>query len=273
MNCKTFRTEIEEATAAVPLSGATRKHLGACAPCMEFYNERAALARLVGELERVGAPSDFEFRLRARMAAAESARRATFFPLRFAPGMASIALAALFGIVLAGALYLRQPNVSRPPAASADVAKTATLPADAAAPRDRMLVDPNTNMSKTTLKDASVNQVAKATSKPRRRASQSRSSNPSAQTQGGEASADFSIRSAQALDLHNALPPHREAAAGSTVAIPLRTSSEPLKVLLRDERGGSRVVSMKSVSFGSQELMGRSRETSAASQRDGEGVW
>ena len=69
MNCQTCHHEIEELELGESLSDEASAHVGVCLPCGAFYNERLSLRRLVGSLEPVSAPPDFEFRLRARLAA------------------------------------------------------------------------------------------------------------------------------------------------------------------------------------------------------------
>ena len=108
MNCKACRIEIEEAEAvSQSLSFAARAHAETCLPCRTFSDERLALRRLVGSLETVAAPPDFDFRLRARLATAsnhEDHRRFTWH--RFAPGVSSMALAASLALMIAAAVVV-----------------------------------------------------------------------------------------------------------------------------------------------------------------------
>ena len=55
--------------------------------------------------------------------------------------------------------------------------------------------------------------------------------------------------------------------------VTLKVSAEPLRVVLRDESGSARRLSMKPVSFGSQNLVGRSRELPNTPLADDGGVW
>ncbi|HEY0545946.1 MAG TPA: hypothetical protein VGC91_11260 [Pyrinomonadaceae bacterium] len=108
MNCKACRIEIEESDEARPLSRSAGAHLDACAECRVFQEEQTALRRLIGSLEVVAAPADFDFRLRARLAAARSdgARQSAWS--RFAPGARAMALAASFVLLIAVGLIVRQ---------------------------------------------------------------------------------------------------------------------------------------------------------------------
>ncbi|HYE13652.1 MAG TPA: hypothetical protein VD968_04335, partial [Pyrinomonadaceae bacterium] len=116
-DCKATRVEIEEASGALPLGGAAREHVAACAACKEFYAECASLRRLVGELERVSAPDDFDRRLRARMASAGASKRngrPALFRLAFVP----VAAAACLLVGAAGSLYVWQQRKMTPAVAT-----------------------------------------------------------------------------------------------------------------------------------------------------------
>src|SRR5258708_34631870 len=67
MECRATRREIDEG--GEHLSAQALRHVGSCAPCLAFQNERARLRDLLTSLEPVTAPADFDFRLRARIAA------------------------------------------------------------------------------------------------------------------------------------------------------------------------------------------------------------
>ena len=113
-DCKAYREEIEELAGVGRLSLEARAHVNACEACRQLEQERASLRRLVAGLGRVEAPADFEFRLRARMAAARAAARRN--PLRPVYGFASLAVAALF-LLVSASLYVRQERQRRPDAA------------------------------------------------------------------------------------------------------------------------------------------------------------
>lgn len=67
MNCKTIQIQIEESAAANSLTNETRQHLESCADCQTFNAERAALRNIVGTLQTVNAPADFNFRVKSRL--------------------------------------------------------------------------------------------------------------------------------------------------------------------------------------------------------------
>jgi hypothetical protein len=70
MNCQTFQQNPE----SEPLNTAAQAHAAACAACASWRETQAAVSRLVGELPRANAPADFDFRLRARLARAQTPR-------------------------------------------------------------------------------------------------------------------------------------------------------------------------------------------------------
>lgn len=108
MNCKACRVEIEELDESRSLSLSAGAHLESCAGCRAFRAEHNALGRLIGSLEAVAAPADFDFRLRARLAAAKSVGARSGVWHRFAPGAWSMALAASFVMLIAIGLIVRQ---------------------------------------------------------------------------------------------------------------------------------------------------------------------
>jgi len=73
MNCKQIRDEIDTASRRNPYSGAVASHLNGCPDCHRYSDETASLLGLLGAQPRVEVPTDFEFRLRARMARAQAA--------------------------------------------------------------------------------------------------------------------------------------------------------------------------------------------------------
>ena len=65
----------------------------------------------------------------------------------------------------------------------------------------------------------------------------------------------------------------RTASQRATLVIPVRTSPESLRVVLHDERGAARVVPVRTVSFGAQELVAREGSRTRPPLADKEGVW
>ena len=75
--CRDTRREIDELEFGAEPSQLAMEHLATCEACRQFRAERAELREIVGSLERVGAPPDFDMRLRARIAAERSTSRPT----------------------------------------------------------------------------------------------------------------------------------------------------------------------------------------------------
>jgi hypothetical protein len=250
------------------MSRGARSHAESCRACGDELRGRERLRALVRDLGKVEAPSDFEFRLRARMAASGAAgRRGPLGGFRLVYAFAPVAAAACF-LVVSTALYLRQasrPGPSEAPSvAVADSARKATTEKNAAT-----LNVGEVKESKRT--GVEVVDVAKSVTPPARPVVQRRRAAPRPSTEVAARhdaraaglqrnTADFSVTQAPVI-------------TGRGVTIALRTPSEPMRMILLDERGAGRVVPMRAVSFGSQELIARVGVSRQASAAENEGVW
>lgn len=272
-NCKTVRAEIEEAAVGAWLSRRTQEHVGACAACSGFLSERDSLRRLVGGLERVEAPGDFEFRLRARMAAAQAASRARFFNFRPAAGFASFALAAVLVASAAAAYYSKRPAPTADQASSSSqtpvAAETAPQQSSPAGLRVAAAKQGGNEVFESEDKETGVVPPLKVekTAGPRqprqerRRATVARvAAEPRAEV--------AKARSEGELEFGLSTSP---VVKGSNVK--LEVSSEPMRVVLRDERGTARRLPMNPVSFGAQSPVGKRRGPTPINAADNEGVW
>ena len=268
-DCKVYRHEIVEGFDGEMSRGA-RAHAEGCRACAEELRGRESLRALVLGLGKVEAPSDFEFRLRARMAASgATGRRAPLRGLRLIYAFAPVAAAACF-LVVSTALYLRQ--ASRPsPAESQPVAVTES--ARGAADGRNAAAAPATGKVKETEPTGTnglniLTASAPSPSRPtvHRSRAASRQLREVASRLDGRApgpqrnTADFSFEQAPVI-----IP------RGMTIA--LKTPSEPMRLVLRDERGTGRVVPMRAVSFGSQELIARENVSRQLTVAENEGVW
>jgi hypothetical protein len=101
MNCKHCQSEIEHLEFVQTMSADVLRHIKSCASCREFKSERDSLRSLIGGLERVTAPSNFDARLRARLAHAKTPKPSPFAWLNF--GLLRPALTFGFALVLLGA--------------------------------------------------------------------------------------------------------------------------------------------------------------------------
>ncbi|HEV3467990.1 MAG TPA: hypothetical protein VG148_01605 [Pyrinomonadaceae bacterium] len=269
--CEAYRELIEEAAGGAAAGAELRAHLGGCGPCREFRREREALVGLVGGLERVSAPDDFEFRLRARLGARKVNERAPLWPPRLAPGLAWAAVAAC--LLVGASLYFRTPRpagqavavqdappAAAPPAPAVNIPEGAKPPIQIAdaheppaaarrrnqdAPRGRAVV-------------ASLGAAAKRSADKARREVREDS---------------FGVRGASVIEGGVGYVSQQGATRTEQTAVPLRTSPETLRVVLRDERGGAYVLPMRSFSFGAQAPVGGAVRTTRASYKEKGGVW
>ncbi len=259
-NCKSFKLEIEESVGGTWFSREARAHLDACPACFDFFESRDSLRRLVGELERVEAPGDFDFRLRARMVAASNARGRRFSVTRFAPGFGSVALASFFALSVTAAFYFnRSPVENQPPLLQTS---STFLPSNS---DDRRQEKSAANVgNEITLEGSEINAIRKVdvvrAPQRRQRTITKRVVDHGHQVAGTAKGGvvDSAYSSAPVFKVPN---------------VKLNFSAEPLRVVLRDESGVPRHLSMNPVSFGSQNLVGRARELSSAVPADDEGVW
>jgi hypothetical protein len=275
MNCQKCKIEIEDRDSRREyLSDAAESHMAACASCRIFGEERLALRRLVGGLERVSAPADFEFRMRARMASERSvgASRAAWFT--FKPAGLSWPLAGCLALAISASLYF-QPRIDETPAtSSAEQARVAT-PQTTQAP-----VAAATEAAPHAARTAS-NEIRSGASVVASKISpaQHRRTLPSRLT-GREVveREPARVEESTSTSLTGTMPRFASSDAarveGATIPVPLDAPEGRLNVLLRDTSGGARTISVDSVSFGSRDVMGRPGAAyKRASLSTNEGVW
>lgn len=288
MNCNECRREIEEASPYGLLSHEARVHIAACGTCRALRDERSALSGLLGELEVVAAPSNFEAQLRARIVAKQSVRRRFSFQPSFAPSTLSIALAACFALTVSAVLVFQpiqspQRNMmsSTDSPMDSSVARPATVSntADAYPPSwgevAKTMLDAHPPFH-STVKPISLTQ-------PRRLLhTAARFVRPAAvfvATKERVNSESFSAGAAQVFtplasagldspsssDAQSFVPP--------TEVVSVRVSAHPLEVTLLDERGIARLISVQPVSFGAAQLADRSGDAKLTSPSSGQGIW
>jgi hypothetical protein len=283
-DCKAFRTEIDEALSAAALGRDASAHASLCAACADALREREALRGLVRGLVRVEAPHDFEFRLRARMAATKPRGGLALFGRLRSPGLAWVAAAVCF-LAVSATLYMRQSpkRVTAPVAEPASIA-VAPRNADESKRVDAEASRPDAEASRrsdgvgSTLVagrvDAPTSTHGKAAphvASSKRDATQARWSDFIARGPRGDAprpgSFDLASKSARVIK-HL---PETGGVASRAQGIQLGTSAGTLRVVLRDERGV--VVPMRRVSFGSQEALVRETASRREPASEEEGVW
>ena len=117
--CKMIRREIDEATLDARLTLEASEHLSKCDECRRFHDDRRLLRGLMANLETVGAPADFDFRLRARMAREKPSNG--YGGLLFtARPIAAVAVVVLFAVV-AVVVHNRMSAIHNQPVVSVPV--------------------------------------------------------------------------------------------------------------------------------------------------------
>ncbi|HEY0169668.1 MAG TPA: hypothetical protein VGB98_01355 [Pyrinomonadaceae bacterium] len=260
-DCKAYRHEIAEACDGAALSRGAGEHAASCRACGEELRGRERLRALVSGLGKVEAPADFEYRLRARMAGGGGGGwRAPLRGLRLVYAFAPVAAAACF-LVVSTALYLRQAAGTKPPEApAARVSAPPSRNADAYAERAATTIATGeVKELKQTGERPSVVASAPTVFKVRPAVHRRRAASQPARevADANQRSETLSLTSARVIN-------------GSGMTITLNT---PLRVVLRDESGAGRVVPMRAVSFGSQELLARESAGRQATVAENEGVW
>lgn len=289
MNCQKYKIEIEERNPGREfLSDAAEAHLASCAACRRFAEERLALRRLIGGLEKISAPADFDFRLRARIAAERSAgeRRAARF--NFSPAALSWPLAACLVLVVSVSLYFqaRRPDAPRAinatPSAEQTRAAAPATPATAnTAGTAQISGEGNAPQGLRVLNDEAGAGINVASRNVSRSSSLQRRTEPSRFASRGvvERAREAQVEESASMSLRGSTPrfashmlPRTE---GAPIPVQLDAPEGQLKVLLRDTSGEARTISVDSVSFGSRDVVTRrpGATYAKASLSSNQGVW
>ena len=251
--CRTTRQEIEQSKLHQRLSVPAFRHIETCRACQEFQLERTRLRELIGSLEPVAAPGDFDVRLRARIAAdRQQGARGSFFN-RFVVSTPAIAAAAVM-VMLAGAIvWLAQHQRNQQSTIASGVpARTE----QAISPSDKRAE--STDSTSPTVPAATNPGVTLIAEAPRGR-------NPYRDTSarsGGDrrpiaSATDFNVTGAESIR-------QGEQQAGE---VSLSAPVKPLVVSLEDVSGTKRRISLPPVSFGSQRLVDNRLPVSSTNSR------
>jgi len=260
MNCQNIRREIEEAGSAGFLSADALSHLEECASCQTLSRQQTNLQTILSSLGTVEAPGDFDFRLRARLAA-EKRMGGLSLPFgNFSLGLRSTAVAAI--LLLLGTAFLFVALKSKPntPLAGGNKAISTPVAPEPAA------VNPS---------GAGSNDVAQGATA---RAPKPKEHNQLAEwrtPKGAGITAVAAVRNGSRsgtrdVNQTGATVLTRDQVAGTypTAAFPINASYQSLKVSVDDSRGTSRTISLPSVSFGSQKTLSQTASPLLASARD-----
>jgi hypothetical protein len=254
--CKAYRREIDEAADGGHVS--TSAHASSCRACGDELRERERLRALVGGLGKVEAPADFEFRLRARMATAKgNGGGGRFGGARWLYGFAPVAIAACF-VVVSATLYFRQ--AARPADAPRAAAESASVGGAVQTPPG--IKQDDANRSNVPVGKV-VEGVPAAVASP---------ASHKAGARFGRVTEVASKVEGRDKALRNTVVNSVEAARVLR-PIAVKASAEPLRVILRDARGATRVVPMRSVSFGSQDFLARETALRPSAAAEVGGVW
>lgn len=223
-DCRVTRRHIDELELGERPAENASAHLSTCAPCREFRAERTEMRRLMGGLEPVSAPPDFQMRLRARIAREEASSlpEPLFTRLFRTPALAAIALFVVVGGTVVWVAQ-RDEQQTTPIATHRESSPPATVTSVAADDTgDGAQVAQDENRQPTS------NQLASVPGKSR----------PPSR---GPRSRDFSV-----------LPP--DSVRQNDQAF-VNVPSKPVGFALEDEQGNSRRISLPPVSFGAQNLV------------------
>lgn len=290
MNCKDYRAAHEEADiAGGGLPARCGEHAAVCAECRAFGEERASLRGLVAGLARVDAPPDFEFRLRARMAATNSGQsRPRLHNLLPRPAWLAaagcLALAAAIALQMKdsqtpGALKPTPPSTTEQPVANPVAAvnpETASpvvsvgeggevRPKQLASPADKAVEAVATRIRARASSAVAVANASK--SQPRR---------PAAIT-AAQPFVEAVASSGTRIERTESSTPSMMGSpitVLSAIPLPVQADEQPLRVLFKDMQGASRVVKVDPVAFGSNEPAARpANVTFTKAAKKQRGVW
>lgn len=247
-DCKTIRREIDEANLDDMLSIEANEHLRSCAECRRFHDDRRTLRDLIGSLDTVGAPADFDFRLRARLAREKPANGYGSFLLTARPiaAAALVVLVAVVGLVVRNSI-LKTKNT--------DSAKTTIQPAKIDAvqsPGEAATPLATVNQNNDRARDERVAFRPRHTGLPGRTINETKR-------------AAVSVRE-ESLTGAPEVRPEFPAAAPVIVQV----DPKAFKVSIDNGRGGARTISLPPVSFGSQRLLARENSFMPVSSSKGD---
>ncbi|HBB95690.1 MAG TPA: hypothetical protein DC054_09895 [Blastocatellia bacterium] len=245
-----MRREIDQSELRQTLSAEAEAHLAECAACAAFRDERFRLRELIGALEPVVAPADFDVRLRARIARERDTHQQPFI-FRLVMSTPAIVVAAVLVLVVGTIVFMNQRNRTQTPAIASTNENKGTVPVTIV---PEFAVKTGVSPVNGT-EDPSVN----APEAPRRINVAARSN-----TKSGPATnsipevSDSIVRAAQSFQL----APDRAGEVSLTAPV------KPMVVTMYDERGGSRKIQLPPISFGSQRLTDNRTPVSMTNTRD-----
>ena len=261
IDCRNTKREIEEAGSADLLSAAAISHLDVCAACEKLSRQQTKLQAIVSGLGTVEAPGDFDFRLRARLAAEKhgAARSLPFANLSF--GLRFAAVAAM--LLLIGSAFVFVSFRGRPnnPVVAGDRKQITSQPTAPDSPTNPIAVPVSVRPDGPQLAKAPTKNVSGDGTRKHRGSSELatyRNSDRIGSRDQSSTGARVSRRDDQVAQSY------------PTAAFPIDASYQSLKLSVDNGRGTSRTISLPSVSFGSQRTLSQAASPLMASSR---GAW
>jgi hypothetical protein len=232
-DCRATRREIDESELNQQLSNQARAHVSICDSCRNFRSERTSLRELVGSLEPVAAPGDFDLRLRARLAREPRDHARQPFIFRFVIGTPAITVAALVVLMALSLVWLARRNTSQAP----EIAGVPVREVPAGAQQPVLTVNPG-DTGQATVLTAERNVGAKPGTVNAPRGNSQRIASA------GVKAVDYGVSTAESVK-------EMEQKAGE---VSLSAPLKPMVVSMQDYRGATRRISLPPVSFGAQRM-------------------
>jgi len=244
--CRDVRREIDQSELRQSLSAGSEAHLALCAACQTFRDERLHLRALVGGLQPVSAPADFEMRLRARIARERDLPKQPFI-FRALMSTPAIVVTAVVVIAVAAIVFFSQRNRPQAPSlAGTNNQQTVQSPQPVIA-REQMPPPTGT-----------ISPVNQDQDKPKQSPmivrNVSKSNPPVNVLPQATDSTVGSARSVHMIDRNGEV----------TLAAPLK----PMVVTVYDEHGNTRKIQLPPISFGSQRLTNNRAQVSMTNTKD-----
>jgi hypothetical protein len=244
--CREVRQEIDQSELQQALSASSEAHVLSCAACATFRDERSRLRELVGGLQPVAAPADFEMRLRARIARERDVPAQPFI-FRWVMSTPAIVVAAVLVIAVAAIVFMSQRNRPQNPVLASDKGNERSNP---------------TPLPSTIVKEQSPEPGPSNPAGDRGKPKPSNVIVRNTQKQALPANAlpqafDTDVRPAQSVRI-------TDRNGEVTLAAPLK----PMVVTVYDEHGNTRKIQLPPISFGSQRLTNNRSQVSMTNTKE-----
>ncbi|HEY0350090.1 MAG TPA: hypothetical protein VGC60_18285 [Pyrinomonadaceae bacterium] len=248
--CREMRREIDQSELRQTLSAEAEAHLAECAACAAFRDERFRLRELVGALEPVVAPADFDVRLRARIARERDTHQQPFI-FRLVMSTPAIAVAAVLVMVVGTIVFMNQKNRTQTPAIASTKGKPASLTTGIVSPPVSPKSDNDGPVQATVVEALPLDNS-------RHPNATGRNLTKGITTPAGLDAVDSTVSRADSY------PMIKDRAGEVSLTAPVK----PMVVTMYDEHGGSRKIQLPPISFGSQRLTDNRTPVGMTNTRD-----